>query len=373
MPAPLDGERVYFYLRASNAIWNGVTQLNLSPRDRVLFPSYHCGIELDAVLKAGVGVKFYPVGRDTVVTAAAIAERIDSTTKAVFVTHYFGFPQDMTPIVSLCRTFGLVLIEDCAHALYSRRGTRPVGLDGDMAAFSLWKSVPIPFGGALVVNRADLPNPEPCERPSLYETLRVMKKLAELRLGQSRNGDHWVKRSVLDPAAWAIRRMNRAWSNDVWRQQPIGVPRFPLERGRWGMPWLSLRMFLRAQEEEIVPRRRTHFAALLDACLASNGPEPLFATLPDGVCPLYFPVIAEDPQSLIAHFEALGILAYRFWDEWHPEFPAAEYDEAAYLKSHVVALPVHQALSSSDVDRICEGLRQRPRIMAVCLPGSRTS
>ncbi|MFO0768789.1 MAG: DegT/DnrJ/EryC1/StrS family aminotransferase [Nitrospiraceae bacterium] len=77
----------------------------------------------------------------------------------MYVIHYYGI-LDLTEILALCRRHRLAaLIEDCAMALYSRREGRPVGGDGDVAVFSLWKSVAMPFGGALVVNNPDLQMP----------------------------------------------------------------------------------------------------------------------------------------------------------------------------------------------------------------------
>jgi dTDP-4-amino-4,6-dideoxygalactose transaminase len=71
------------------------------------------------------------------VTAQTIEERLTERTRAVVVTHLFGWPCDMDEIVALCRRYGLALIEDCSHAHGSRYRGRRVGTFGDFAVFSI--------------------------------------------------------------------------------------------------------------------------------------------------------------------------------------------------------------------------------------------
>ena len=66
--------------------------------------------------------------------------------------HYLGFPGPVQEVRALCQRRGLALIEDCAHALFSRLGDRSLGTFGDLAIFSPWKSLPLPDGGLLRVN-----------------------------------------------------------------------------------------------------------------------------------------------------------------------------------------------------------------------------
>ena len=57
----------------------------------------------------------------------------------------------------LCDEHGLILIEDCAHALFASSCGRPLGTHGDLATFSFHetKNVTCGEGGALLVNRED--------------------------------------------------------------------------------------------------------------------------------------------------------------------------------------------------------------------------
>ena len=120
LPPPLDAGRVTFYVKARNGIWQLIRALGVQEPDVVLVPSYNCGAELDAVLKAPATARFYRVDGSARVDFDDLRQAIDARTRAVLVTHYFGLPQpDLAAIVELCREHDLFLIEDCAHALYS--------------------------------------------------------------------------------------------------------------------------------------------------------------------------------------------------------------------------------------------------------------
>ena len=155
LPAPLDAGRVTFHVRARNGIWQLIRALGLQESDVVLVPSYNCGAELDAVLRAPATVRFYRVDLSARIDVDDLRQAIEPRTRAVIVTHYFGFPQpDLVAIGELCSDNGLVLIEDCAHALYSTHLGRSLGTFGDASVFSLWKTLPMPDGGAVLANDA---------------------------------------------------------------------------------------------------------------------------------------------------------------------------------------------------------------------------
>ena len=194
-PAPLRAERTHLYFRGSNAIWHALKTLRLEAGDEVLFPAYHCGIELDVLLAAGLRVTFYPVGRDLALDASVLARHMGPTTRAVYVIHYYGLPQDLNATLEVCRRRGVAMIEDCAMALYGRLGDRPLGSYGDVSIFSLWKTVAMPFGGALVVNNPRLPRPEAAQPPSRYEVLRAVKQLLEMEF----KGRRWFAPCELQP------------------------------------------------------------------------------------------------------------------------------------------------------------------------------
>ena len=71
------------------------------------------------------------------VTAETIAARISERTRAIIVTHLFGAPCEMGPILALAEARGIPVIEDCAQAYGASWQGRPAGTMGAIGCFSL--------------------------------------------------------------------------------------------------------------------------------------------------------------------------------------------------------------------------------------------
>jgi perosamine synthetase len=88
------------------------------------------------------------------VTAGTIAPALSERTRAIVVTHLFGNPCDMGPILDLARSRGVPVIEDCAQAFLARDRGRTVGTIGTIGVFSLQQGKHVTCGeGGLVVTR----------------------------------------------------------------------------------------------------------------------------------------------------------------------------------------------------------------------------
>jgi len=90
------------------------------------------------------------------ITAETIAPRITDRTRAIIVTHLFGYPCDMDPILELAASHGLPVIEDAAQAYGTEYRGRPAGTMGDIGCFSLQQGKHMTSGeGGLVVTKDD--------------------------------------------------------------------------------------------------------------------------------------------------------------------------------------------------------------------------
>ncbi len=88
------------------------------------------------------------------VTAETIASHITERTRAIVVTHLFGNPCDMDPIMELAQSRGLPVIEDCAQAYLCEYKGQLVGTIGDIGCFSLQQGKHLSAGeGGIVITR----------------------------------------------------------------------------------------------------------------------------------------------------------------------------------------------------------------------------
>lgn len=81
-----------------------------------------------------------------------VEARIGPRTKAIIVVHYGGYPCEMDELRAIADRYGVVLIEDAAHALGATYRGRPIGSLGDFGVFSFQaiKQLTTGDGGMLV-------------------------------------------------------------------------------------------------------------------------------------------------------------------------------------------------------------------------------
>src|SRR5262245_35935580 len=137
-------------------------------------PSYHHGVEVETLTDAGARLRFYRIGRRMEIDLEDVERQIGPQTAALHMTHFVGFPGPVREMKAIAEKHGLLLIEDCAHALLTCVGDEPIGQTGDVSLFCLYKKLPVPNGGAIVVNNSrlgNLPTPTPPSTPSSASVL----------------------------------------------------------------------------------------------------------------------------------------------------------------------------------------------------------
>jgi hypothetical protein len=105
--------------------------------------------------------------------------------------------------------------------------------------------------------------------------------------------------------------------------------------------------------------RRVENYRLLASMLAGEA-VPVFPVLPDGVCPLFFPLLVADKHEAAAALRRRGVDALEFWNDSSDS--GAEMGPAArHLRQHVLELPIHQDLSAKHIAHIARQVaRTRP-------------
>lgn len=337
----------YFYF-ARNALWLTVKVLGLD-KGEVLVPAYHHGVEIEALLDAGARVRFYRVGSRWDVDLEDVERKIGPQTTALYLTHYAGFPGPAAEMRKLADKHGLPLIEDCALSLLSSDGDRPLGTTGDFSVFCLYKTLPVPNGGALVVNgerRYSIPEPP---APPLASTVSHLASSllqnVELRGGLVGRGLRTAVRSLGKGTVKAAQVERVATGTRHFNRQHVDL----------GMSPVTRRLALAQDMERIVEVRRRNYFFLLGR-LRDLAP-PLFSELPAGVCPLFFPLMVEDKAPIMAQLKAQGIHTVDFWRYFHPACDPREFPEVADLRRRVLEIPCHQDLSYDVMAKMAEAIR----------------
>ena len=138
----------------------GVQTLGLGEGDEVLVPAYHHGSEIEALIRAGVTCRFYDATHSLEPDPAELEVLVSPSTRALYLIHYFGVPQDVDRWREWCDARGLLLFEDAAQAWLGHRDGKPVGSVGDLSIFCLYKTFGLPDGSG-----SPRSNPPPSLRP----------------------------------------------------------------------------------------------------------------------------------------------------------------------------------------------------------------
>lgn len=91
-------------------------------------------------------------------SVAAFSRLAPDRLRAVVVQHSFGLAAPVDALVAIAHERGIPVLEDCAHALGVRDGSRMIGSAGDAAllSFGVEKTLRTKYGGALVVHDPEL-------------------------------------------------------------------------------------------------------------------------------------------------------------------------------------------------------------------------
>ncbi len=270
------------------ALYHGLPSLGLPARSTILVPSYHQGVEIDALLH------------------------------------------------------GRKLIEDCALSLFSRENDTWLGSVGDLALFSVYKTLPLPHGGFLVTKP---PRAAAALRPApgaatLAQTLDLMHQGVEASAWW-RLEKWWT---------WASRRAPGMiqWQRD--EMVASGGARWDSRLLDYGAsPWVAPLMRL-MDRDAVVARRRENYERLASR-LRGHVSLP-FPELRAGTCPLFFPVMVPEKVRFQRALEQLGVQSVNLWDASHPTCPPALAAEVAAWRAHCLELPIHQELGADQVDRV---------------------
>lgn len=325
------------------ALYHGLPSLNLPSGSTILVPAYHQGVEIETLLVAGYQLRYYRLDQRLGIDFDDLERRLDKSVSALYVIHYFGVAQPLEAIRRFCQSHRLKLIEDAALSLFARDNGTWVGSVGDLALFSVYKTLPVPHGGFLVTREPLASNglqPAPWRSTAVQTLDLVNSGLQSNRWG--RQMERWVGRA----SHWVARRVR--WDRERtissggahWDQRLLGY-----QASAWTI-WLMRFM----DREAVIARRRANYQRLASR-LVGRASVP-FPELPAGACPLFFPVLVPHKVRFQDELQALGVGSVNLWNASHPSCPPDLAEGVSHWRRHCLELPIHQELSPADIDRV---------------------
>ena len=367
-PFPLDQPRLLLTFSGTAAIHQALLALDLPPESTVLCPGFNCGHEIEPVVRLGLRVRCYRVGGDLQVDLADIERRMDDSVRALLVTHYFGFAQPLAELRALCDRRGVRLVEDCAHALLSDDAEGRMGRVGDVAVYSIRKTLPLPHGGAVLFNDESIPLPSGLRRPPALTTwLKALGLVRKAAIDRARERGSWhdlVTLGALTPLVAASELLERTYPGAATACYDPDDDDFGFDGAilEWGMAPYSRGLLDRLEWRGIADRRRHNYRVLAAGVREVAGCELPLPELDDHTCPLFLPVLVGRRMEVFRHLIREQIFAAMWWDQRHPAADWSELPEAVHLKERLLALPVHQDVDDEQLGRVLSVLRGCPAL-----------
>lgn len=319
---------------ARTAIYHALNIEGIGTDSKVLTPSLLCGSMTSPTLATGATPDFYKINEDLSINTEDLISRITKKTKAIIVTHYFGFPQNkIHRIRSVCDESGIILIEDCAHALYGDFA----GTHGHYAVGSIQKFLPVLDGGMLISDNEPLPIDLDIRNPR-YEA-KIAHNTIEKFLGDrgqtARREPDVDKESAADTITLVMNAGTDLDMDSINRKMSIA----------------SSLICKFVSHGTIQKKRRANYTQLADALDQVPGCRLPYRDLPEDIVPYVLPVIVERADPTYQDIRRQGVYIQRWEPGYHGNI-TGHCDTSDYYANHLFQIPCHQELSSEDITNI---------------------
>jgi dTDP-4-amino-4,6-dideoxygalactose transaminase len=342
----------------ASAVALALKELGVKRGDEVLIPAYHGASVVEPAVWIGATPVFYRIHPSTQADFEDIDRRITARTRALIATHYFGFPQPIAQLRSLCDQYRIALIEDCTHAFFGKQDGRPLGSFGDFAIANSATFFPVRDGGVLASARRSLANiriesggvaaaaralVDGVEHAVEYRRLPLLRPVIRLPLA--------LKTWLGDAAGRGEGRTGaEAAGNDP-------APAFDAARVNKRQSAMSRRIMRMVDAQRIAEGRRANYLRIDEVLANTAGGVPLFHDLPADVVPFAYPYLVEQPEQVLDPMRMAGIPVQRFGEPQRPESDEDFCAVSADLARRVLLFPCHQELKAQELEWMLTRIR----------------
>lgn len=304
----------------------------------MLLPPYLCGDILRPLKEENMNFTFYKINSDLSIDISDIERKITRKTKVLLIIHYFGYPQPIKEIRKLSQERSLYLVEDLAQSFLSKCDGHPLGWFGDLSFTSYRKFMPVLDGSLLLVNRQEIHAQINWRKTSLNHFLYSCLRYLAMEFKALYLNSHFVPKPLfLWLFAQAEEMLNRY-------PKPAEISSF------------SRNILNKSDFDSLILKRRGNFQYLLDRWHFSSV-YPLFRELPEDVCPLGFPVIAEDREYVKRELIKRRIYPPVHWN-LPPEVDKGEFSASWEISRHILTIPIDQRYGIGEMDYILRQMRE---------------
>ena len=328
-----DPQRLISTTSGTEAIFIAGDVFDFRRGDEIIVPSISFIAVGSSVVARNARLVLCDVDRHSLnVTVNNIRDKLSHHTKAVFVTHYGGVPCDMDPILDLCRSRGVLVIEDSACATSSRYKGRACGTLADMGlwSFEAGKIITTGDGGMLYFKSQD--------------HIRIAREY--LYLGISGSEKSGIDRAASGNVAWWEVQIERPGRRAIMNNVAAAI----------GLAQLQ-------HIDDFIQRRKA-----IDDRYRKELASSSWLTLPPLPSPhsessyYFFWVQLERRDKLAWFLHEHGVYStFRYWPLHRVRYFQQQGEglpNSDYASRHTLNLPLHHGLSDDDVTKVIDLVKQ---------------
>jgi hypothetical protein len=248
----------------------------------------------------------------------------------------------------------MILIEDCAHAMFGISSGNGIGTTGDYAIGSCMKFLPIYEGGMLCSSKHNLKEIS-LSPPSIKFQLKSAANTLEASINYNRLG------RLGQGAKLFLKTKDILWN--LLKNSPIGHDDIKLgpssSEGGFGLDeawiykkisWFSRKIIQHSALGNVANQRRNNYLTMFSTFNSLPNCRVLFATLSEHTVPWVFPVYVEQPEKYFLPLKMQGIPVWRFGEFLDKAVTKELCPVSVEYSKHIFQFPCHQSLTTDEID-----------------------
>ncbi|WP_299084248.1 DegT/DnrJ/EryC1/StrS family aminotransferase [uncultured Paraglaciecola sp.] len=300
----------------------------------ILIPAYHCPALVEPFIHLGYEIRFYPILPSLGVDISEFRKLLKKDVTHCIVIRYFGFTQNIDDVINLAKSERLLVIEDCAHALFSFMEYENLGSTSEVDAkiCSINKLLPSIDGGALYFkNNTNIP------------LLKLSSWVQELKgclflLGITNLINRFRFKTV--------KQANYLKDDSEFSHADTSGLKYFSPSDMASAGYRHTRFILNHSNfKKVAKKRRYNFDYLLKELNKSKIGKPLYQNSENNI-PYVFPFLLNDERHFV-ELRKMGIQVLR-WEEVALSDCIISQD----YRNRLVQLPCHQSLRQEELESI---------------------
>jgi len=173
----LEKSEIISFYNWRSALFNALKIIWIRKTDEVIINAYNCVTVSNVIIQSWVKVIYSDINKANYwFDIEKLEKSITKNTKVIIVQHTFWKDSNIKKIIKIAKKYNILVIEDCAHSLWSKKDKKHLWTFWDFSFFSTWRDKVISSvtGWFLFINNPVFFNKIPSIKKTLINPSRYL-------------------------------------------------------------------------------------------------------------------------------------------------------------------------------------------------------